>query len=133
MAATNKCLVHGNKSRAAHEATNERDTRPAPIRLMCPMKPTMKIRFTEPEIALVMRAHPNCNLDRLAEIPFEFDHSGKIIDCIGTIKDSGSNVDHDYAGGASARLYETSQIGRSKNQRYDIAISKRREACNASR
>jgi hypothetical protein len=26
--------------------------------LRCPMKPTIKIRFTEPQIALVMRAHP---------------------------------------------------------------------------
>jgi hypothetical protein len=33
MAATNKCLAQGNKSSAAHEATNKRDTRPAPIRL----------------------------------------------------------------------------------------------------
>jgi hypothetical protein len=72
------------------------------------MKPTVKIRFTEPQIALVMRAHPNCNLDRLAEISFEFDHSGKIIDCIGTIKDGG-NVDRDYAGGGLARLYETAR------------------------
>jgi hypothetical protein len=32
------------------------------------MKPTTKIRFTEPQIALVMRAHPNCNLDRLSEL-----------------------------------------------------------------
>jgi len=51
-----------------------------------PMKPTTKIRFTEPQIALVMRAHPNCNLDRLAELSFEFDQAGKIVDCIGTIK-----------------------------------------------
>jgi hypothetical protein len=29
------------------------------------MKSTTKIRFTEPQIALVMRAHPNCNLDHL--------------------------------------------------------------------
>jgi hypothetical protein len=27
------------------------------------MKRTTKIRFTEPQIALVMRAHPNCNPD----------------------------------------------------------------------
>jgi len=72
---------------------------------MCPMKQTVKIRFTAPQIALVMRAHPNCNLDRLAEISFEFDHSGEIIDCIGTVKDGG-NVDHDYAGGGLTRLYE---------------------------
>ena len=72
------------------------------------MKPTTKIRFTEPQIALVMRAHPNCNLDRLAEISFEFDQGGKIIDCIGTIKDGG-NTDHNYAGSGLARLYETAR------------------------
>jgi hypothetical protein len=72
------------------------------------MKPTTKIRFIEPQIALVMRAHPNCNLDRLAEISFEFDQAGKIIDCIGTIKDGG-NIDHDYAGSGLARLYETAR------------------------
>jgi hypothetical protein len=32
------------------------------------MKPTIKIRFTEPQIALLMRAHPDCNLDRLTEL-----------------------------------------------------------------
>ncbi len=69
------------------------------------MKPTIKIRFTEPQIALVMRAHPNCNLERLTELSFEFDQAGKIIDCIGTIKDDG-NIDHDYAGSGLARLYE---------------------------
>jgi hypothetical protein len=41
---------------------------------------TTKIRFTEPQIALVMRAHPNCNLDHLTEVSFEFDQIGKIID-----------------------------------------------------
>jgi hypothetical protein len=40
------------------------------------MKPTTKIRFTEPQIALVMRAYPNCNLDRLTEVSFEFDQAG---------------------------------------------------------
>src|SRR5262249_37576271 len=69
------------------------------------MKPTTKIRFTEPQIPLVMRSHPNCNLDHLSELSFEFDHAGKIIDCIGTIKDSGT-IDHDYAGSGLARLYE---------------------------
>jgi hypothetical protein len=85
-----------------------------------PMKTTTTIRFTEPQIALVMRAHPNCNLDRLAEISFEFDHSGKIIDCIGTIKDGG-NVGHDYAGGGLARLYEMPRrrlTGRQTSVRY---------------
>ena len=66
------------------------------------MRSTIKIRFTEPQIALVMRAHPNCNLDRLAELSFEFDQAGKIIDCTGTIKDGGS-MDHDYAGSGLAR------------------------------
>jgi hypothetical protein len=67
---------------------------------------SFRIRFTEPQIALLMRAHPNCNLDRLAEVSFEFDQAGKIIDCTGTIKDGG-NIDHDYAGSGLARLYET--------------------------
>ena len=71
------------------------------------MKPTNKIRFTEPQIAFVMRAHPNCNLDRLTELCFEFDQAGRIIDCIGTIK--GWNIDHDYAGSGLARLYETAR------------------------
>jgi hypothetical protein len=68
------------------------------------MKPTTKIRFTEPQIALVMRAHPNSNLDHLAELSFEFDDAGKIIDYAGTIKDGG-NIDRDYAGSGLARLY----------------------------
>jgi hypothetical protein len=72
------------------------------------MKPTIKIRFTEPQIALVMRAHPNCNLDHLTELAFEFDQAGKIIECIGTIKDVG-NIDHDYAGSGLARLYQTAR------------------------
>ena len=72
------------------------------------MKPTAKIRFTEPQIALVMRAHPNCNLDHLTESSFEFDHSGKIIDCTGTIKDGG-NIDHDYAGSGLAQFYGTAR------------------------
>jgi hypothetical protein len=72
------------------------------------MKPTTKIRFTEPQIALVMRAHPNCNLDHLTESSFEFDQAGKIVDCIGTIKDGG-NLDHDYAGSGLARLYDSAR------------------------
>jgi hypothetical protein len=47
------------------------------------MKPTTKIGFTEPQIAFVMCAHPNCNLDHLSEWSFEFDQAGKIVDCIG--------------------------------------------------
>jgi len=61
------------------------------------MKPTTKFRFTAPRIALLMRAHPNCNLDHLTELSFEFDQAGKTLDCIGTIKEGG-NIDHDYAG-----------------------------------
>jgi hypothetical protein len=70
------------------------------------MKPTIKIRF--PQIALVTRAYPNCNLDHLTELAFEFDQAGKIIECIGTIKDGG-NIDHDYAGSGLARLYQTAR------------------------
>jgi hypothetical protein len=84
-----------------HDATNLHPQ-------ICPTKPTTKIRFTEPQIALLMRAYPNCNLDRLTELCFEFDQAGKIIDCIGTIK-TGGNVDHDYAGSGLARLYETAR------------------------
>ena len=69
------------------------------------MRATTKIRFTEPQIALVMRAHPNGNLDHLTELSFEFDQDGNIVDCIGTIK-NGGNIDHDYAGGGLAHLYE---------------------------
>ena len=72
------------------------------------MKPTTKIRFTEPQIALVMRAHPDCNPDHLTELSFEFDQAGKIVDCIGTIKDGG-NIDRDYTGSGLARLYETAR------------------------
>jgi hypothetical protein len=72
------------------------------------MKPTIKIRFTEPQIKLVIRAHPNCNLDHLTEVSFEFDQAGTIVDCIGTIKD-GWDIDRDYAGSGLARLYETAR------------------------
>jgi hypothetical protein len=72
------------------------------------MKPTTKIRFTEPQIAFVIRAYPNCNLGYLTEVCFEFDQAGKIIDCIGTIK-NGGNVDHNYAGSGLARLYKVAR------------------------
>jgi hypothetical protein len=72
------------------------------------MKSTTKIRFTEPQIALVMRAHSNSNLDRLTEVFFEFDQDGKIVDCVGTIK-AGGDIEHDYAGRGLARLYETAR------------------------
>ena len=55
-----------------------------------------------------MRAHPNCNLDRLTELSFEFDQAGRIIDCIGTIKDGG-NIRHDYAGSGLAHFYEAAR------------------------
>jgi len=55
-----------------------------------------------------MRAHPNCNLDRLTEVSFEFDQTEKIIDCIGTIKDGG-DIDHYYAGSGLAHLYEAAR------------------------
>ena len=72
------------------------------------MKLTTKIRFTEAQIAFVMRAHPNCNLDHLSELSFEFDQAGTIIDCTGAIKDGG-NIDHDYAGSGLTRLYDTAR------------------------
>ena len=69
------------------------------------MAPTIKFRFTEPQIAFVIRAQPNCNLDRLTEVSFEFDQAGNVIDCIGTVL-SGANIDHNYAGSGLLRLYE---------------------------
>ena len=72
------------------------------------MKPTTKIRFTESQIALVMRARPNGNLGHLTELSFEFDKARRIVDCVGTITD-GANIDHDYAGSGLARLYETAR------------------------
>jgi hypothetical protein len=105
MAAMNKCLALNNKSCAGDKATKERETATNADPLLYPMKPTTKIRFTEPQIALVMRAHPNCNLDRLTEVSFEFDQAGRIIDCTGTIK-HGGDIDHNYVGSGLARLYE---------------------------
>ena len=92
------------------------------------MKPTTKIRFTEPQISLVMRAHPNCNLDSLTEVCFEFDQAGMVIDCFGKIKDGG-NADHDYAGSGLAHLYERAsrQLAARRCEPNDIAVSKRRE------
>ena len=72
------------------------------------MKLTTKIRFTEPQLLLVMRAHPDCNLGRLTEVSFEFDQSGKLVDCIGTVRE-GENIDHDHAGSGLARLHETAR------------------------
>jgi hypothetical protein len=106
LAATNKSLANKNKSRSGGKATKKREIwQPIVIRLIYAMKSTTKIRFTEPQIAFVMRAHPNCNLDQLTELFFEFDQAGKIVDCIGTIKD-GANIDHNYAGRGLALLYE---------------------------
>jgi hypothetical protein len=101
-------LAKSNKSCTGGEAIKKRETATNPDPLTCPMKPTTKIRFTEPQIALVMRARPNCNLDHLSELSFDFDQAGKIFDCSGTIK-HGGNIDHDYASTGLARLYETAR------------------------
>jgi hypothetical protein len=73
------------------------------------MKATTKIRFTEGQIALVLRAYPNCNLGHLTEVCFEFDKSGKIIDCIGTTKDGGT-IDNNYVGSGLRRLYDRARL-----------------------
>lgn len=98
------------------------------------MTQTITIRFTEPQIALVMRAHPNCNLDRLAELSFEFDQAGKIIDCTATIKDGGS-MDHDYAGSGLARLYATArrQLTGRQTSATILQFSNGERLANASR
>jgi hypothetical protein len=95
------------------------------------MKSTITIRFTEPQIALAMRAYPNCNLDRLIELSFVFDEAGKIMDCTGTIKD-GPNTQHDYAGRGLAYLYKTAR--RKVTARpitAAVEISKRQKTCQS--
>jgi hypothetical protein len=87
------------------------------------MKPTTKIRFTEPQIALVMRAHPGCNLGHLTELSFEFDRAGEIVDCTGTIRDGG-NIDHNYAGSGLALLYE-------RARRQFTALNPAQRFCNS--
>jgi hypothetical protein len=72
------------------------------------MKQTTEFRFTESQIALVMRAHPNCNLDHLTEVSFEFDHVGRVIDCVGRVS-QGGNLTHDYTGSGLARLYKAAR------------------------
>jgi hypothetical protein len=69
------------------------------------MQPTTKVRFTEPQIALMIRAYPNCNLDHLIEVSFEFDQVGNVIECISAIK-GGGNIDHNCVLSGLARLYE---------------------------
>src|SRR5262249_25257887 len=93
------------------------------------MKATIKIRFTAPQIAFLMRAYPNYNLDHLSELSFEFDQAGKIIDCIGTIK-AGGNIDHDYAGGGLAHLYETARR-KSTARQTSATILQFPEGCQA--
>jgi hypothetical protein len=115
MAATNKSLARNNKSLGRGKATNNQTlisqrrvegTAGLPQNEFHSLiKPTTTIRFTESQIALVMRAHPNCNLRGLTEVSFEFDQAGEIVDCVGTIKDRG-NIGRDYTGSGLARLYE---------------------------
>jgi hypothetical protein len=83
-----------------------------------------------PKTHATRAANANGRLDRLTELSFEFDQAGKIVDCIGTIKDGG-NVDHDYAGSGLARFVRdsTAPIKRSTRQRNDFAIPRWREAC----
>jgi hypothetical protein len=62
MAATNKSLAKNNKSCTGGKTTKDR----APAgSTTTSMKLITKIRFTKPHIAFLMRAYPNCNLDRL--------------------------------------------------------------------
>ena len=49
-----------------------------------------EIRFTSPQIGLLRRAHPGCNLEGLVELIFFFDQSGHLLDCVGKITGDGS-------------------------------------------
>ena len=66
------------------------------------MKPSIKIRFTEPQIALVMRAHPNCNLDRLTELSFEFDRAGRLLIASAQSRTAGMSITTMPAAGSRA-------------------------------
>jgi hypothetical protein len=59
---------------------------------MCPIKTTTKIRFTEPQIALVMRAHPNCNLGHLTELFFEFDKAEELLIALVQLRTAGTSI-----------------------------------------
>jgi hypothetical protein len=87
------------------------------------MKPTTKIRFREPQIALVMRAHPNCNLDRLTELSFEFDQAGKIVELHRHNQGRRELIKIIPAGAGVPVREGTSPIGGSTKRRNDIAIS----------
>jgi hypothetical protein len=56
------------------------------------MKTTTKIRFTEPQIALVMRAHPNCNLGHLTELFFEFDKAEELLIALVQLRTAGTSI-----------------------------------------
>ena len=64
---------------------------------------TTKIRFTAPQIALLRRARPGCNLDGLVELTFFFDQSGHLIDCTGKIEED--DTGQEYAGLGLALMY----------------------------
>src|SRR5262245_2038484 len=135
MAAPNKCLALISKSRMGREATKKAEPATNPNPPTRPMKPTTKIRFTEPQIALVMRAYPNCNLDYLTELSFEFDQAGKVIDCIAQSGTAGISITIMPVAGSRALVRDgTPPINSSTHQRNDIAVSGWREAghCRSS-
>jgi len=45
-----------------------------------------RIRFTEPQLALFKRAHPDADLESLIDVTFEFDRKGRLVDCFGTVE-----------------------------------------------
>jgi hypothetical protein len=84
------------------------------------MKPTTKIRFTEPQIAFLRRAHPDCNLDGLAELTFFFDQDGHLIDCTGRIE--GDDTERDYAGLGLILMYEMACRGLARRSQSGAEI-----------
>jgi hypothetical protein len=65
MAATNKCLAQINKSRTRGKATKEREIWQPTLTANVSDETDDNYHFTELQIALVMRAQPNCH-DKLA-------------------------------------------------------------------
>ena len=62
-----------------------------------------KIRITGQQLAFIREAHPHCRFEDLAEVTFEFDRAGNVVDC--TAKTNRNAPERDYAGAGLTILY----------------------------
>jgi len=77
------------------------------------------IEFSEPVLALIRRAHPQCNLDGLIGISFKFDRHGNVIDCTGVI--DGTKPSEAFQGKGLVLLQDQAK------RRFEAARQRRRE------